>query len=216
MRTDLALPGVVLEDLEAVDPDGGVLVLRTCWRPRPTHPAPDSIGEKLSILSYLPARAQEPCPCGSGRRFAGCCQPVPYWRLLCPDPDLKDERLRYRVITSYTATYPALSSAEERAEVRARLEADARLHTTSATRQQGFWVYWGDPALEVAEGILCFGDLELHRDHRLVLGALSERRRDVLLEVVRPLPLGSPTWQREPRLVVPKPSPRRARRPPKC
>jgi hypothetical protein len=99
--------------------------------------------------------------------------------------------------------------------VRARLEADARLHTTSASRQRGFWVYWGDPALEVAEGILCFGDLELHRDHRLILGALSERRREVLLEVERPLPLGTPTWQHEPGPMVLKPPRQRARRPPK-
>jgi hypothetical protein len=111
MRTDPALPGVVLEDLDDLDPDGGVLALLTCWRPRPTHPASDPVGEKLSILSYLPTCARELCPCGSGRRFANCCQPLPYWHLLCPDPDLDEERIRYRVVTSSTATYPTHTSA---------------------------------------------------------------------------------------------------------
>jgi hypothetical protein len=210
MRTDPALPGVVLEDLDTLDPDGGVLTLMTCWRLRPTHPGLDPVGEKLTMLKYLPTRPEDSCPCGSGRQFAACCQPLPYWRLLCPDPDLDNNHLQYRVVTSYTATYPALTRLHERAEVRAALEADARLHTTSPSPQHGFWIYWGDPPLEVAEGILCFGDLELRRDHTLVLTALSDRRREVLLEVLRRLSLAPPTWQREPGPVVPKPSRRRA------
>ncbi len=68
-------------DLRHLDPYGGVLVSTTYWRPRPGDPHPEQPGEKVSILSYLPTAPQALCPCGSGKPFSACCQPLPYWRM---------------------------------------------------------------------------------------------------------------------------------------
>jgi len=40
-------------DIGSLDPNGGVLVSTTYWRPRPGDRNPEQPGERLSILSYL-------------------------------------------------------------------------------------------------------------------------------------------------------------------
>ena len=45
--------------------------------------------------------------------------------------------------------------------MRERLMPDVRLQCVEDSLQLGFWVYWGDPALDDAYGTLCFGDIEL-------------------------------------------------------
>src|SRR6202043_3584271 len=83
-------------------------------------------------------------------------------------------------------------------EVYACLQADKRLYCTVDTPHRVFWAYWGDPAIDVRHGRLCFGDFELQENHTLLITALSDTRMEALLEVVRPLNLGTPQMQLEP------------------
>src|SRR5271165_5806689 len=80
------------EELRHLDPDAGVLVSTTYWRPQFQAADPEHPGEKALVLSFLPTAAEDQCPCGSGKRFRSCCQPLPYWRILCPNPDLHGYR----------------------------------------------------------------------------------------------------------------------------
>src|SRR6266567_6135100 len=54
-------------------------------------------------------------------------------------------------------------------------------------------------------GTLCFGDLELQEDNTLLVSWLSDARMEVLLDLLRPLNLGTPKIQRDvfPRLEKP-------------
>jgi len=78
------------------------------------------------------------------------------------------------------------------------LQNDERLYCVEDTPDHAFWVYWGEPALDVPYGTLCFGDFELQENHTLLITALSDARMEVLLELVRPLNLGIPQIQQEP------------------
>jgi hypothetical protein len=40
----------LVDDIRRLDPDGGVLVHTTCWRPRPGDPNPEQPGERVSIM----------------------------------------------------------------------------------------------------------------------------------------------------------------------
>ncbi len=192
-------------DLSQVDPDGGVLVVTTYWRPRPQDPDPDRPGEKLTMLSYLPTAAEQDCPCGSGQRFAQCCQALSYWHPLCPNPAMEG----YSCVVPQTATFAPLS-AHARRELRARLQAEERLYCVEDAPNRAFWIYWGDPDVEAAEGMLCFGDIELRPNGALVVTALSERRMAALSDLVRPLQVSAPQLQRDVVSPVEKPP----RRPP--
>ena len=187
-------------DLSQVDPDGGVLVVGTYWRPRPHDPDPERPGEKLTMLSYVPTAAEESCPCGSGQRFGRCCQALPYWRPLCPNPVMDG----YSCVAPQTATFAPLS-AQMRRQLRAHLHADERLYCVEDAPRNAFWVHWGDPAVEAPEGMLCFGDIELRPTGAVVVGALSERRMAALLDLLSPLDLGAPQLQRDPVSPVEKP-----------
>ena len=59
--------------------------------------------------------------------------------------------------------------------------------------------------MDVRYGRLCFGDFELQENHTLVITALSDARMEALLEVVRPLKLGTPQIQVEPVQYLEKP-----------
>ena len=78
------------------------------------------------------------------------------------------------------------------------LQDDERLYCVEDTPHRVFWVYWGEPALDVPYGTLCFGDFELQDNHTLLITALSDARMEVLLELVRPLNLVTPQIQQEP------------------
>ena len=192
-RFDLPLT----QELGDMDPQGGVLVLTSYWRPRLRDPNPEHPGEKLSILSYLPTEASAPCPCGSGQRFEACCQPLPFWRPVCPNPGMQG----YGLVVPQAAQWKQVSGEE----LRARLEEDERLYEVQTTRQGGFWIYWGDPAYDAPYGTLCFGDLELKRRHSLLVSALSEQRLATVLELLSPLQLEPPQLQRDPAPQVLKP-----------
>ena len=82
--------------------------------------------------------------------------------------------------------------------VYAFLQNDERLYCVEDTPDRAFWVYWGVPALDVPYGTLCFGDFELLENHTLLITALSDARMEVLLELVRPLNLGTPQIHKDP------------------
>src|SRR5260370_2706796 len=125
-------------DLHLFDPNGGVLVMTTYWRPRASDPHPEQPGEKLSALSYLPTEAEESCPCGSGRAFRDCCQPLPYWRPLCPNPSMQG----YSLVHPQAARFTSVSFETGHAF----LQNDERLYCVEDVRKRPFWIYWSDPA----------------------------------------------------------------------
>ena len=196
-------------DLRSLDPSGGVVVVTTYWRPRSGDPTPEQPGEKLSILSYLPTDADKLCPCGSSNSFGACCQPLPYWRPVCPNPGMQGYSLMHPQSARFT-NIPA-------DVVYAFLQDDERLYCVEDTPQRAFWTYWGDPAFDTPPyGTVCFGDLELLGNHTLFVSGLSDARMEVLLDLLRPLKLGTPKIQRDafPRLEKPgrKASSRKRRR----
>ncbi|SRR6266702_1643533 len=180
----------LVDDMGNLDPNGGVLVRTTYWRPRPRDPNPEQPGEKLSILSYLPTDAEDLCPCGSGKPFGACCQPLPYWRPLCPNPDIQGFSLMHRQVARFTNIPKDI--------VHAFLQDDERLYCVEDTPHRSFWIYWGDPALDAVYGTLCFGDFELRENRTLVITALSDVRMEILLGLVHPLELGAPQMQLDP------------------
>lgn len=172
-------------DLRQFDPNGGVLVLTTYWRPRTKDPDPDHPGEKLSALSYLPTESEERCPCGSGQPFTACCQPLPYWRPVCSNPGMQG----YSLVRSQTARFTSVTAQT----MHAFLQDDERLYCVEDRPKRTFWLYWGDPAYNTPPyGTICFGDLDLQEPHTLLVSALSDKRMEVLLDLFRPLDLGTP------------------------
>jgi len=189
-------------NLRRLDPGGGVLVCTTYWRPQPGAPDPEQPGEKASVLSYLPTKAKEPCPCGSGTVFEACCQPLPYWQPLCPNPGMQG----YSPLSPQSATFPKIS----RDRVSSFLQEDIRLYCVEDTPQRAFWVYWGDPALDAPPfGTLCFGDFELTK-HTLVVSVLSDIRMKTLLDLIGPLNLGTPQFHHDPLSCPEKPARKRS------
>ena len=185
-------------DPRSLDPSGGVLVITTYWRPRAGDPNPEQPGEKLSILSYLPTEADELCPCGSGNSFGACCQLLPYWRPVCPNPGMQGYSLVHPQSAHFT-TIPADA-------VYTFLQDDERLYCVEDTLQRAFWTCWGDPAFDTPPfGTLCFGDLKLQGNDTLVVSGLSDTRMEVLLDLLHPLKLSTPTMQLDafPRLEKP-------------
>jgi len=177
--------------LDDLDPDGGVLSLTFFWRSRPEDPFPDFPGEKLSTQIYIPTRPEDPCPCDSGKHFAACCQRLPYWRPVCPNPDLQG----YSLLRSQSALFTDIPDNE----VYAFLEEKEHLHCVDDTPQEAMWLYWGHPAFKSSTlGIYCFGDFTLKKDHTLMITALSDIRMQVVLDLLHPLELGAPRLQREP------------------
>ena len=196
-------------DLRSLDPSGGVLVVTTYWRPRSGDPNPEQPGEKLSILSYLPTEADELCPCGSDSSFGACCQSLPYWRPVCPNPGMQG----YSLVHPQTARFANIPAEV----VYAFLQDDERLYCVQDTPQRAFWTYWGDPAFDTPPyGTVCFGDLELQGDDTLVVSGLSDARMETLLDLLYLLKLNTPKMQRDPspRLLKPgrKASSRKRRR----
>lgn len=185
-------------NLLGLDPNGGVLVFTGYWRPQSSAPNPDWPGEKVIISSYLPTDAKDLCRCGSGKTFGACCQPLPYWQLVCPNPGMHQG---HSLFTPQSATFTNISSDG----VRNFLQDDVRVFCTVDTKQCTFWIYWGTPALETPHGILCFGDFELKRNRTLLITALSDIRMQTLLDLISPLNLGTPQIEREPILPLEKP-----------
>lgn len=133
--------------------------------------------QKLSTSSFIPALPPALCLCGSGQRFAGCCQRRPVWWPLCPNPEGKG----YSLVAPQAATFRGF----DQAALRERLAADRRLHRTVNEPEEEFWILWGDPPVEDDYGVVCFGDIQLHADGRLEVTAMSELRMRVLMELVQ-------------------------------
>ena len=186
--------------------------MTTYWRPRAKGPHLDQPGEKVFALSYLPIEAEEDCPCGSGRTFADCCQSLPYWRPVCLNPGMQG----YSLLRPQSARFTSVAVKK----VHAFLLDDERLYCVDKAFPRAFWIYWGDPAYDApSHGTICFGDFELQESQTLLVTALSDRRMEVLLDVLRPLELGIPQMQFDVLSSPPKPTrktvgrrPRRKRR----
>jgi hypothetical protein len=189
-QRDRAKGDIHLVDISRLDPNGGVLVSATYWRPREGDSDPEHPGEKISMVSYLPKDAKDLCPCGSGKSFGACCRPLPYWRVVCPNPGMEG----FSLMRPQTARFMDIPADE----VYAFLNDDERLYGVEDRPQRAFWIYWGDPALDAIYGTVCFGDFELQEKHTLLITALSDTRMEVLLDLVRPLNLSTPQMKLEP------------------
>src|ERR1700704_3798070 len=126
VRDDIPL----VYDIGRLDPNGGVLVHSTCWRPRPGDPNPEQPGERVAITIYHPTDAEEFCPCGSGKRFGTCCRPLPYWRPVCPNPGMQGYSLLHPQSARFT-NIPADA-------VHGFLQDDERLYCVEDTPQRAF------------------------------------------------------------------------------
>ena len=123
------------------------------WCPDPNAPDPETPGQKLQMASYIPVRLSDPCLCGSSKAYRDCCRLRRYWYPICPNPGLNGYSLR----SPQSATFENVDGQL----LRMRLMEDVRLQCTEDTPDRGFWLYWGDPALDDQYGTLCFGDNEL-------------------------------------------------------
>ena len=184
-------------DFLSLDPNGGVLAHTSYWRPQPSDSNPEQPGEKVTISSYLPTNARDLCPCASGKCFRDCCQPLPYWRPVSPNPGMQG----YSLLAWQSATFSNIPPDD----VYDLLQEDLRVHCTEDIKQCAFWLYWGEPALQTPHGILCFGDIELKKNRTLLMTALSDIRMQTLLDLLSPLNLGTPQIEREPIIRLEKP-----------
>jgi len=160
-----------------IDPNRGYLCIWMHWRPNPDDPDPQFPGQKLSMVTFIPAKPGDRCLCGSGKQFRECCRARAYWHPLCPSPDGKS----FSLMAPQSVTFKIA----DRAIIRERLMNDVRLQCTADDADSAFWVYWGDPALDDQHGTLCFGDIELKRNRVLHVTALSDIRMRTLLALLR-------------------------------
>jgi hypothetical protein len=166
-----------------IDPNGGFLCVSIHWRPDPGAPDPEMPGQKLSMASYLPTALDAPCLCGSGQAYRDCCRRQRYWHPICPNPGLRG----YSLVALQSASFTPIDGAGWRE----RLLDDVRLQCVEDNPQRGFWLYWGDPALDDQYGTLCFGDIELKNGHTLYLTAMSNVRMQTLLDLLNELAAAS-------------------------
>jgi len=159
-----------------VDPNSGFLCLSMHWRPNPNDPDPEMPGQKLSMVSFIPARPKDLCLCGSGKRYGECCRRQRYWHPICPNPGLRG----YSLLAPQSATFKNVNGRA----LRERLMTDIRLQCVEDRSERGFWIYWGDPALDDPYGTLCFGDIELKQMNTLLVTTMSEVRMRRLLDLL--------------------------------
>ena len=179
-------------EASVIDADGGFLCLTTRLH---NDSNPDAIigARKLVRLVYIPVEPEEDCLCGSGRTYGDCCRQQPVWRSICLDPGGKT----YGFVAPRSATYHHVDSVA----IRERLMADPRFLCVDDKPRCGFWIYLGRPAVGDEEGIHCFGDVELERDHTLTVSAMSDPRMDALNRILESLfgdSLGTPQIRQQP------------------
>ena len=168
------------EDLKGmIDPYGGFLCMSMHWRPDPEDADPEMPGQKLSMSSYIPLLPREKCLCGSGKRYGDCCQHERLWYPVSPNPGGPDNG--FSLNRPQTARFRNVDGGA----MDERLMADRRLRCTMDEPGNGFWILFGDPYVEEAYGILCFGDIELKQNRTLVVGAMSNLRMETLLALLR-------------------------------
>ncbi len=187
--------------LDNLDPSGGTLALAVSWRPQPEDPLPHFPGQKVSTLVYMLEKTGDLCLCGSGKNFGSCCQLLPYWRPISPKPGMHGHELLHSQTTLFTNVPDS--------KIYAFLEDDERVHCFEDTPQNASWVYWGSPALESSTaGIYCFGDIMLSKERNLLISTLNDASTQVILELLRPLKLGTPQIKKDTPPQVEKPTPK--------
>ncbi|MEK7396733.1 MAG: SEC-C domain-containing protein [Candidatus Poribacteria bacterium] len=186
------MKGKFLLDPSKLNPNKGFLSLSSHWRPNPKAPNSDMPGQKLSMSSYIPMQANDRCLCGSGKAFASCCQQKRYWHPICLNPDGKS----YSLLDMQSATFHPLDNTA----LRERLMSDMSLYCVENSKEKGFWIFWGVPALEDQYGVLCFGDIELKKKNILFVSAMSDLRMQILIKALKEIAgelLDSPTISHE-------------------
>ena len=146
---------------------------------------------------YRQRDSADPCPCGSGKSFGNCCQPLPHWLPVCLNPDGEG----FSLLRPQSARFTNVP-ADEMYEF---LQNDARLYCSEHNPQRTFWIYQGNPPFTSPAGTFCFGDFELLADNTLMITALSDTRMELLLELVQPLNLDTPQLEQYPIPRVDKP-----------
>lgn len=198
--TKYVLPPDLPSGLEGmINPDSGFLCMTSHWRPDPEAADPEMPGQKLSMTSYILVFPNEPCMCGSGKRYGDCCQLKNLWHPVCPNPG----RQGYSLVKPQTATFRSVNGDV----IRERLMADRRLRCTDNSQASAFWIFHGHPAVEDQYGFLCFGDLELKHNHTLLVTAMSDLRMQTLLALLQELAgdcLGDPRMSQDPMWVIDK------------
>jgi hypothetical protein len=153
-------------------------------------PGENEVGLQADLTMLFSDLHKEFCPCGSSKPFGACCRPLPYWRPVCPNLGKQG----YSLVHPQSARFTNIPADA----LYAFLRDDERLYCIEDTPQRAFWTYWGNPAFDIPQGTLCFGNLELLESHTLLITALSDTHVQLLLELVRPFNLGTPQIQREP------------------
>jgi len=161
----------------SINANGGFLCLSTHWRPNPSDIDPDMPGQKIVMNSYIPLQPEDTCLCGSKKTYADCCRPKRYWHPVCPNPDM----MGYSLVAPQSARYYPVDGIG----LREQLTKDTHLHCVENSAESSFWVYWGDPALRDEYGILCFGDIELRDNKTLIVMAMSNKRMNILLDLLK-------------------------------
>ena len=165
-----------------IDPNGGFLCISMHWRPNQNDSDPEMPGQKMSIASFIPAAPGDVCLCGSGKRYGACCRRQRYWHPICPDPGLQG----YSLLAPQSATFKEV----DECVLHERLMPDIRLQCVEDRSDRGFWIYWGDPALDDPYGTLCFGDFELKSGHVLYVTAMSDVRMRTLSDLLDEIAAG--------------------------
>lgn len=170
------------------------------WKPNPADPDPEMPGLKQSMIFYQAVGLKDKCLCGSGQPYEICCRPKRDWQPVCYNPGAE----------GYSLLLPqeVLFTQVDGPVLRERLDADSRLACVEDTSKTGFWILWGDPALETEFGIMCFGDLELKPDGSLLVTAMSDLRMQTLLDLLQEVAahcLGEPKIVKDPSPSLRKP-----------
>jgi hypothetical protein len=164
-------------------------------------------GVKQQMILYLPVKPEQSCLCGSGQPYGQCCQPKPDWQPICYNPGAEG----YSLLLPQEALFKQVDGLT----LRQRLDADPRLAIVDDTPEGGFWILWGDPALESEFGIICFGDIELIHNRELLVTAMSDLRMQTLLDLLQEIAddcLSTPQLQKDPPPVLHKPPRHKARK----
>ncbi len=163
--------------LKTSDPYGGFLLWGSFWKPDPQAPDPEMPGLKQQAIIYVSVKPEETCLCGSGQPYGVCCRPKPDWQPVCHNPGAE----------SYSPVVPqeALFERVDGPLLRERLMDDPHLACVDDAPGRGFWIYWGEVALETELGIICFGDIELQADGSLLVTAMSDLRMKTMLDLLQ-------------------------------
>lgn len=162
--------------LKTADPYGGFLLWGSYWMPDQKAPDPEMPGLKKHSVVFLPATPKSICLCGSGQTYHECCRLKREWQPICHNPGAES----FSLIVSQRALFKHVDGPK----LQERLWDDPRLNCVEDKPKQGFWILWGDPAIETEFGVICFGDIELKNKKSLLVTAMSDIRMQTLLDLL--------------------------------